>query len=55
MKTVSYSPYSLDLTRSDFYLFRYIKVYLAIYYFKDENEPFEAVNIILNEIENVVL
>jgi hypothetical protein len=43
--------YSSDLASSDFWLFGYIKTYLAGRVFNDLDEPLEAIIEVLNEIQ----
>jgi hypothetical protein len=54
-KMAPHSPYSLDPAPSDFYLFGYVKGWLAGCDFGNENELLEAVNAVVMGIEKLTL
>jgi histone-lysine N-methyltransferase SETMAR len=55
MKSTPHSPYSPDLTPSDFYLFAYIKRCFACISFDDADQLLAAVEGVLEGIEKVAL
>jgi hypothetical protein len=55
MKSASHPPYSPDVAPSDFYLFGYVKRYLAGLSFEDADQLLAPVEGVLEGIEKVTL
>jgi hypothetical protein len=52
MQRMPQPPYSLDLARSDFYLFRTVKEKLEPIQLADENQFFESLQTILSDLDH---